>query len=96
MEDKGEHTVCELRLYITCDSGRSVSAVRNLARIYREYPHESYSFEIVDLLDNPRRAQEDNIIAIPTLMMKDQKGAKKAYRGPVKHWQSCQMARPLP
>jgi circadian clock protein KaiB len=60
----------ELRLYVAGKTARSVAAAENLERICKEHLQGKYSIEIVDLLEHPRLARDDQIIAIPTLVRK--------------------------
>ena len=58
----------QLRLYMT---GRSPACVRALANLQRACAHwlpGRYHIEVVDLLENPRRAADDQIVAVPTLV----------------------------
>jgi circadian clock protein KaiB len=58
----------ELRLYVT---GRSPTGVRALANLQRACAHwlpGRYHIEVIDLLENPRLAAEDQIMAVPTLV----------------------------
>jgi circadian clock protein KaiB len=57
-----------LRLYIAGQTPRSVAAFANLKSICEEYLKGQYIIEIVDLLENPRLAKGDQILAIPTLV----------------------------
>jgi circadian clock protein KaiB len=41
-----------------------------LKKICEEHLPGEYSIEVVDLLENPRLAQDDQIVAIPTLVRK--------------------------
>jgi circadian clock protein KaiB len=59
-----------LRLYVAGQSAKCVAAVRNLNRFCEEYLAGRYRIEIVDLLENPRLARDDQILAIPTLVRK--------------------------
>jgi circadian clock protein KaiB len=59
-----------LRLYIAGQTPKSVAAFNNLKRICDEYMPGRYSIEVIDLLENPRLAKEDQIVAIPTLVRK--------------------------
>jgi len=60
--------VWELRLYTAGQSPKSVAAFQNLKRLCEEHLHGRYTIEVVDLVKNPRLAQEDQIVAIPTLV----------------------------
>jgi circadian clock protein KaiB len=60
----------ELRLYVTGRSPRCVRAIDNLRQACEQYLDGRYHVEIVDLLENPRLAAEDQILAVPTLVRK--------------------------
>ena len=58
----------ELRLYVTGRSPNSVRAIENLQLACEQYLAGQYHIEIVDLLENPRLAAEDQILAVPTVV----------------------------
>ena len=60
----------ELRLYVTGRSPNSVRAIENLQLACEQYLAGQYHIEIVDLLENPRLAADDQILAVPTLVKK--------------------------
>ena len=60
----------ELRLYTAGQTPKSVLAFNNLKRICEEHMPGRYHIEVVDLMENPRLAKEDQIVAIPTLVRK--------------------------
>jgi circadian clock protein KaiB len=60
----------ELRLYTAGQTPKSVLAFNNLKRICEQYMPGAYHIEVVDLMQNPRLAKEDQIVAIPTLVRK--------------------------
>ena len=47
---------------------RSMEAFSNLKKICEEHLKGRYSIEVIDLLENPRLAKGDQILAIPTLV----------------------------
>lgn len=57
-----------LRLYITGESGHSKRAIRNLERICQQDLAGEYVLEIIDVLENPERADREKVIATPTLI----------------------------
>lgn len=57
-----------LRLYITGQTPRSVDAITNLQRIVENDLHDEYELEIIDVLENPGLAEDEKIIATPTLI----------------------------
>ena len=58
----------ELRLYTAGQTPKSVLAFKNLKRICEQHMPGQYHIEIIDLMQNPRLAKEDQIVAIPTLV----------------------------
>ena len=62
--------IWELRLYVTDRSPKCVLAMENLQRTCEQYLERRYHIEVVDLLENPRRAADDQILAVPTLVRK--------------------------
>ena len=59
-----------LTLYITGSSPRAEIAIGNLDRICRQELDGRYELEIVDVLEHPQRAEDDKILATPTLIKK--------------------------
>ena len=64
--DSGEQWV--LRLYVTDRSPKCVRAIENLERVCEEHLAGRYQIEVVDLLENPRLAADDQILAVPTVV----------------------------
>ena len=58
----------KLRLYIAGSNVRSLRAVQNLKRVCEAELAGRYKLEVVDIYKHPRRAAEDRIVAIPTLV----------------------------
>ncbi len=67
----------ELRLYVAGMTPKCVAAFENLQRICEEHLPCRYHIEIIDLLENPKLAQGDQILAIPTLVRKLPQPLKK-------------------
>jgi circadian clock protein KaiB len=57
-----------LRLYVAGQSPKSLRAIENLTVICEEYMAGEYEIEVIDLLEQPRLAKGDEIIAVPTLI----------------------------
>ncbi len=55
-----------LRLYTAGPTAQSTRALVNLRKICEEYLHGHYELEVFDLLQDPGKALEDQIIAAPT------------------------------
>lgn len=72
-----ENEIYMLRLYIAGQTPRSVAALANLKKICDTYLEQKYEIEVIDLLENPKLAQTDQIIAIPTLVRKLPEPVKK-------------------
>ncbi len=62
--------IWELRLYVAGQTPKSLTAFANLKRICEEHLAGQYRIEVVDLVENPQLAREDQILAIPTLVRK--------------------------
>jgi circadian clock protein KaiB len=58
----------KLCLYISGETSNSVASTWNIQSFLREKLKGRYSLEVINVLDNPERAQEDNILATPTLV----------------------------
>lgn len=59
-----------LKLYISGMTPRCAKAIENLKKICEESVPGQYEIEIIDLLKNPKLAEGDQILAIPTLVRK--------------------------
>ncbi len=60
-----------LRLYVSDITPKCLAAFANLKKLCEEHLEgRRYSIEIIDLLENPKLAQGDQILAIPTLVRK--------------------------
>ena len=57
-----------LTLYVTGNSPRTKVAIDNLNRICGQELDGRYELEIVDVLENPQRAEDERILATPTLI----------------------------
>lgn len=57
-----------LKLYVAGQTPKSVAAFANLKKICEEHLKGEYKIEVIDLLVNPKLAQGDQILAIPTLV----------------------------
>ncbi len=57
-----------LRLYVTGHSPSCVRALANLQRACTHWLPGRHQIEVVDLLENPRLAADDQIVAVPTLV----------------------------
>ena len=57
-----------LTLYVTGTSPRTKIAIDNLDRICKQELDGRYELEIVDVLENPQRAEDEKILATPTLI----------------------------
>jgi len=67
----------DLRLYVAGQTPRSLHAFSNLKRICDEHLAGRYRIQIIDLLENPKLAKGDQILAIPTLVRTIPKPARK-------------------
>jgi circadian clock protein KaiB len=58
----------ELRLYVAGMTPTSIRAFENLKKICEQHLQGIYSIQVVDLLERPKLARGDQIIAVPTLV----------------------------
>ena len=58
----------DLILYAAGQSPKSLHAFANLDKLCREHLAGRYAIEIVDVLEHPDRARDDDVLAIPTLV----------------------------
>ena len=66
LENKGPEW--QLRLYIAGHTPKSIKAIDNLKNYCEQHLVGKYSIEVIDLLINPQLAEDDQILAIPTLI----------------------------
>jgi circadian clock protein KaiB len=59
-----------LRLYVAGTSERSTRAIYNAKQICDEHLAGRYELEVVDIFQQPGRARDDQILAVPTLIKK--------------------------
>ena len=55
---------------MTDRSPKCLLAIANLRRVCEEHLAGHYRIEVVDLLENPRLAADDQILAVPTVVRK--------------------------
>jgi circadian clock protein KaiB len=72
-----EAGVWELRLYVAGVTPKSIEAFANLKKICEDNLAGKYHIEVIDLLENPRLARGDQIVALPTLVRKLPQPIKK-------------------
>ncbi len=68
--DAADSDIWQLRLYVAGKTANCVKAFMNLKKVCEENLAGRYEIEVIDLLENPRLAEGDEIIAIPTLVRK--------------------------
>jgi len=56
------------RLYVAGQTPKSLTAITNLKAVCEKHLPGAYNIEIVDIAQNPERAIEDQIMALPTLV----------------------------
>ena len=67
----------DLRLYVAGPTPRSIAAFSNLKRLCEEHLSGHYRIELVDVLDDPRRARYDEVLAVPTVIRRSPGPAKR-------------------
>ena len=77
LHEAADDRVYCLRLYVAGQTPKSTLALRNLKKICEEHLMGRYEIEVIDLLENPRLAQGDQILALPTLVRRLPEPIKK-------------------
>ncbi len=57
-----------MKLYVTGETPRANLAIANLRRICEQELHGDYELQIIDVLENPQLAEDERILATPTLI----------------------------
>jgi len=57
----------KLKLYVTGQTPNSLRAIQNLEKLLREELEGIYVLEIIDVLKHPQLAEDEKILATPTL-----------------------------
>ena len=57
-----------LKLYVTGSTPRSQAAIKNLKKILDEDYKGAYSLKVIDVVKQPKLAEDDKILATPTLI----------------------------
>lgn len=57
-----------LRLFVTGSSQRSSRAIEAVQSLCREYLANGVAVEIIDVLEEPQKAEDDKVLATPTLI----------------------------
>lgn len=70
-------SVWTLRLYVAGQTPKSVAAFANLKRLCAEHLPAQCKIEIIDLLEHPELAAQDQILALPSLVRKLPKPVRK-------------------
>jgi circadian clock protein KaiB len=66
-----------LRLYVAGQTVNSMRAVSNLRELCEARLKNRYHIEVIDILENPHMARGDQIVAIPTLVVKLPKSVRR-------------------
>jgi len=58
-----------LKLYVVGSSPASVMALRNLKELIEQESETVFELEVIDVRKHPQLAEDDKILAVPTLIM---------------------------
>ena len=58
----------KLKLYVTGQTPRSAAAIANLQRLCEHELSGQYEIEVIDVLERPQLAEEERVLATPTLI----------------------------
>ncbi len=67
----------QLKLFVTGRTSRSQEAVRNLRSLYSRLLSSNYDMVVIDVLENPEQAEEEKILATPTLVRSTPEGSTR-------------------
>jgi circadian clock protein KaiB len=57
-----------LKLYIAGKTENSLRAQKNIEQICEKFLNQNYELEVIDIIEDPRRALKDGVIVTPTLV----------------------------
>jgi len=57
-----------LKLYVTGETSRTRTALENIRKILNEDYKGVYSLKVIDVMKQPKLAEDDKILATPTLI----------------------------
>ena len=90
-EQQERAVLWDLRLFVSNHTPRNVADFSNLRRMCEEHLAGNYRIEVIDLMKQPQLAQEEQIVAIPTVVRRsplpprrvigDLSNAQKTLRG---------------
>ena len=66
--EKRPSTAYLLRLYISGTTPRSVEAISAIKKVCAEHLEDRYELEVIDIYQQPGKAREGQIVALPTLV----------------------------
>src|ERR1700704_2646195 len=69
--------VWKLRLYVAAQTPKSIRAFANLEVLCEQHLKGRYQIEVIDLLEHPEMARGDQIVALPTLVIKLPQAVRK-------------------
>jgi circadian clock protein KaiB len=61
-------TVVTLRLYVAGGAPNSLQAIANLEAICAEYLEGGHKLEVIDVLEDPKRAMAEGVLVTPSLI----------------------------
>lgn len=76
----GNARLLEVRLYVAGQTPKSFAALANLRKICEEHLDGQYKLHVIDLMNTPQLAQNDQMLAIPTLVRKLPEPIRKIIR----------------
>lgn len=57
-----------LKLFVTGKTSRSELAIKNLKEVCKTKLSNNYQLEVIDVIESPQEAEDDKILATPTLI----------------------------
>ena len=67
LEHIEEMTMYEFKLYVVGQTPKSQTVIYELTKLLKDAFDDHYNLEVIDIIENPERTDQDKILATPTL-----------------------------
>ncbi len=79
-----------LKLYVTNITPKTETSINNLRQACDREFGDEYDFQVINILENPQQAEDDRVLATPTLI-KEQPAPKKRVIGDISNIEKVQI-----
>ena len=74
---RGATRAFAFRLYVSGATPKSSEAIENVKRICEKHIPGQYRLEVIDIYQQPQRAERDQVVAVPTLVKRMPRPVRK-------------------